>query len=241
MMPQIKRRPAARACRSSIANDNSLFIDRSVKDVYRTIAEAIAAGGAGDLRVPAHAARVDHPAGDDPGQSLIGAFALMALARLHHQHADPAGPGAGDRPGGGRRDRDAGEHLPPHRGGHGRRSRRRSRARSEIGFAVVAMTLTLAAVYAPLAFTPGRTGRLFIEFALTLAGAVLVSGFVALTLSPMMCSQLLQAQPQARTGSTAHGARRALIVRPDAALRTAARSSRALRHRGARARRSRGS
>ena len=62
----------------------------------------------------------------------------------------------------------------------------------EIGFAVVAMTLTLAAVYAPLAFTTGRTGQLFIEFALTLAGAVLVSGFVALTLSPMMCSLLLK-------------------------------------------------
>ena len=62
----------------------------------------------------------------------------------------------------------------------------------EIGFAVVAMTLTLAAVYAPVAFMTGRTGKLFIEFALTLAGAVLVSGFVALTLSPMMCSLLLR-------------------------------------------------
>lgn len=62
----------------------------------------------------------------------------------------------------------------------------------EIGFAVIAMSLTLAAVYAPLAFASGRTGRLFTEFALALAGAVLVSGFVALTLSPMMCSQLLR-------------------------------------------------
>ena len=62
----------------------------------------------------------------------------------------------------------------------------------EIAFAVVAMTMTLAAVYAPLAFATGRTGRLFIEFALALSGAVLVSGFVALTLSPMMCSKLLR-------------------------------------------------
>lgn len=62
----------------------------------------------------------------------------------------------------------------------------------EISFAVVAMTATLAAVFAPLAFTPGRTGRLFGEFALTLAGAVIVSGFVALTLTPMMCSKLLR-------------------------------------------------
>ncbi|MFN3868839.1 MAG: efflux RND transporter permease subunit [Hyphomicrobiaceae bacterium] len=62
----------------------------------------------------------------------------------------------------------------------------------EIGFAVVAMTLTLAAVFAPIAFAPGKTGRLFLEFALTLAGAVVVSGFVALTLTPMMSSLLLR-------------------------------------------------
>jgi len=62
----------------------------------------------------------------------------------------------------------------------------------EIGFAVIAMTLSLAAVFAPLAFATGRTGRLFIEFALALAGAVVVSGFVALTLSPMMSSLLLK-------------------------------------------------
>ena len=62
----------------------------------------------------------------------------------------------------------------------------------EIAFAVIAMTLTLASVFAPLAFATGRTGRLFIEFALTLAGAVMVSGFMALTLTPMMCSKLLR-------------------------------------------------
>ncbi|MGH8077294.1 MAG: efflux RND transporter permease subunit, partial [Lysobacter sp.] len=62
----------------------------------------------------------------------------------------------------------------------------------EIGFAIIAMTLTLAAVYVPLAFSTGRTGKLFVEFALTLAGAVLVSGFTALTLSPMMASKLLR-------------------------------------------------
>ncbi|MWV13677.1 MMPL family transporter [Pseudomonas sp. R-28-1W-6] len=69
----------------------------------------------------------------------------------------------------------------------------------EIAFAVVAMTLTLAAVYAPIGFMQGTTGKLFTEFAWTLAGAVLVSGFVALTLSPMMCGHLLKAhQPQQR-------------------------------------------
>jgi len=66
----------------------------------------------------------------------------------------------------------------------------------EIAFAVIAMTLTLASVFAPLAFATGRTGRLFIEFALTLAGAVLVSGFIALTLTPMMCSLLLRHDTQ---------------------------------------------
>ena len=62
----------------------------------------------------------------------------------------------------------------------------------EIGFAIVAMTLTLVAVYVPVGFMSGTTGKLFTEFAWTLAGAVLVSGFVALTLSPMMCSRFLR-------------------------------------------------
>ena len=63
---------------------------------------------------------------------------------------------------------------------------------NEIGFAVIAMTLTLVAVYVPVALQTGRTGRLFVEFALTLAATVVVSGFVALTLSPMMASRLLR-------------------------------------------------
>lgn len=63
----------------------------------------------------------------------------------------------------------------------------------EIAFPVIAMTLTLAAVYAPIGFMQGTTGKLFTEFSWTLAGAVLVSGFVALTLSPMMCAYLLKA------------------------------------------------
>jgi multidrug efflux pump len=55
------------------------------------------------------------------------------------------------------------------------------------------MTITLAAVFAPIGFVSGLTGALFKEFAFTLAGAVLVSGVIALTLSPMMCSRLLKA------------------------------------------------
>jgi multidrug efflux pump len=57
---------------------------------------------------------------------------------------------------------------------------------------VIAMTITLAAVYAPIGLQGGLTGALFREFAFTLAGAVTISGVVALTLSPMMCSQLLK-------------------------------------------------
>ena len=62
----------------------------------------------------------------------------------------------------------------------------------EIAMPVVSMTITLAAVYAPIGFLEGLTGALFKEFALTLAGAVVISGIVALTLSPMMCALLLR-------------------------------------------------
>lgn len=64
----------------------------------------------------------------------------------------------------------------------------------EIALPVIAMTLTLAAVYAPIGFAQGFTAEIFKEFAFTLAGAVIISGFTALTLSPMMCSELLQAK-----------------------------------------------
>jgi Cation/multidrug efflux pump len=62
----------------------------------------------------------------------------------------------------------------------------------EISTAVIAMTITLAAVFAPLAFTGGLTGSLFREFAFTLAGAVIISGIVALTITPMMSARILK-------------------------------------------------
>lgn len=62
----------------------------------------------------------------------------------------------------------------------------------EMMFPIIAMTLTLAAVYAPIAFTPGLLGVLFREFTFTLAGAVVISGIIALTLSPMMCARVLR-------------------------------------------------
>lgn len=64
---------------------------------------------------------------------------------------------------------------------------------SEIIFPIIAMTLTLTAVYTPIAFTQGLLGVLFREFTFTLAGAVIISGVVALTLSPMMCARILKA------------------------------------------------
>lgn len=67
----------------------------------------------------------------------------------------------------------------------------------EIGFAIIAMTLTLAAVYMPIGFITDMTGLLFREFAFTLAAAVIISGFIALTLSPMMCAKLLKHESQA--------------------------------------------
>jgi len=97
----------------------------------------------------------------------------------------------------------------------------------EIAFAVIAMTVTMAAVFVPLAFMTGNTGRLFTEFALSVSAAVVVSGFVALTLTPMMCSRLLRYERK-------HGA---LYNRVETFINTtrdryAQVLGRALRHRG---------
>ncbi len=62
----------------------------------------------------------------------------------------------------------------------------------EIAFAVIATTISLVAVFVPLAFLKGSTGRLFNEFGITVAAAVAISGFVALTLTPMLCAKLLR-------------------------------------------------
>jgi multidrug efflux pump len=174
----------------NIGYDSSVFIDRSIKAVARTILEAIVLVGLVIFLFLRSLRATLVPLVTIP-VSLIGAFALMhvlgfsvntltllalvlaiglvvddAIVMLENiwRHIE--------------------EGMPPFKAA--------LVGSKEIGFAVVAMTLTLAAVYAPVAFMTGRTGKLFIEFALTLAGAVLVSGFVALTLSPMMCSKLLR-------------------------------------------------
>ncbi len=66
----------------------------------------------------------------------------------------------------------------------------------EIAFAVIATTISLVAVFTPLAFLKGSTGRLFNEFGIAVAGSVIISGFVALTLTPMLCAKILRVPPR---------------------------------------------
>ena len=173
-----------------VAYDSSTFIDKSIQEVFITIGEAVALVLIIIFLFLRSFRATIIPVVTIP-VSLVGAFALMYLFGFSvntltmlafvlaiglvvddaivvleniHRHVE--------------------EGMPPMRAAF--------RGIREIGFAVLAMTMTLAAVFAPIGFTEGRTGRLFSEFALTLAGAVLISGFVALTLSPMMCSVLLK-------------------------------------------------
>jgi multidrug efflux pump len=176
-----------------IANDNSVFIDRSIKSVFTTIVEAVVLVAL-VIFVFLRTVRASIIPIITIPVSLIGAFAMMALAGFTintltllalvlaiglvvddaivvleniYRHIE--------------------EGLDPFSAA--------IKGVREISFAVIAMTMTLAAVFAPLAFTPGRTGKLFGEFALALAGAVIVSGFVALTLAPMLSSKLLRHNP----------------------------------------------
>jgi HAE1 family hydrophobic/amphiphilic exporter-1 len=70
----------------------------------------------------------------------------------------------------------------------------------EVGFTIVSMTLSLAAVFIPVLFMGGMIGRLLREFAVTITVAILVSGFVSLTLSPMLCSRFLRSHGENRHG-----------------------------------------
>jgi HAE1 family hydrophobic/amphiphilic exporter-1 len=80
----------------------------------------------------------------------------------------------------------------------------------EIGFTIVSMTLSLAAVFIPILFMGGILGRLFHEFAITIAAAVLFSGFVSLTLTPAMASRILRAPGQEKHGALYIAAERAI-------------------------------
>ena len=189
MIPKIKENLPP-GIEIEVANDNSVFIDRSIKAVYQTIIEAMVLVSLVIFLFLRTFRASIIPLVTIP-VCLIGTFALMALCGFTvntltmlalvlaiglvvddaivvleniFRHIENG-------------------MAPFHAAIRGAR---------EVGFAVIAMTLTLAAVYAPLAFTPGRTGKLFTEFALALAGSVIVSGFVALTLTPMMCSIMLK-------------------------------------------------
>src|SRR5256885_1290262 len=70
----------------------------------------------------------------------------------------------------------------------------------EVGFTILSMTLSLAAVFIPVLFMGGIVGRLFHEFAVTIGAAILVSGLVSLTLTPMLCSRFLKASREAHHG-----------------------------------------
>ncbi|WP_292935511.1 efflux RND transporter permease subunit [Noviherbaspirillum sp.] len=191
-LPKLNEELAAQGVQIGIAVDNTLFIDRSIKSVYKTIGEAIVLVAL-VIFVFLRSFRASLIPLVTIPVSLIGAFGLMSLAGFSINTltllalvlaiglvVDDAIVVL--------------ENIFRHIEDGMKPFDAALKGAKEIGFAVVAMTLTLAAVYAPVAFTPGRTGRLFVEFALTLAGAVLVSGFVALTLSPMMCSVLLRHQ-----------------------------------------------
>jgi multidrug efflux pump len=176
-----------------IANDSSVFIDRSVKSVYRTIIEAVFLVALVIVVFLRNLRASIIPIVTIP-VSLIGTFALMSLAGFSINTLTllalvlAVGLVVDDAI-------VVLENIYRHIEEGKTPFAAAIQGVREVGFAVVAMTLTLVAVYAPLAFSPGRTGRLFMEFALALAGAVLVSGFVALTLSPMMSAQLLRHNP----------------------------------------------
>ncbi|MBO0801173.1 MAG: efflux RND transporter permease subunit, partial [Blastocatellia bacterium] len=72
---------------------------------------------------------------------------------------------------------------------------------NEIGFTILSMTLSLAAVFLPVLFMGGVLGRLLNEFAVTIISAILVSGFVSLTLTPMLCSRFIKSHRNERHGS----------------------------------------
>ena len=74
----------------------------------------------------------------------------------------------------------------------------------QIGFTVISISLSLVAVFIPLLFMGGLIGRLFHEFAVTLSAAILVSGVVSLTLTPMLCGHFLKREPNRITSGSGH-------------------------------------
>ncbi len=90
-------------------------------------------------------------------------------------------------------------HIENGRDAHGRR---RFIGSQEIGFTIVSMTLSLAAVFIPILFMGGILGRLFREFAVTICTAILISGMVSISLTPMLCSRFLRDAERRSTASS---------------------------------------
>ena len=189
MLPEITR-TLPEGMRVEIAHDSTVFIDSSIREVYVTVAEAALLVVLVIFLFLREWRAVVIPLVTIP-VSLIGAFALMyvfgfsintlsllAMVLAIGLVVDDAIVML--------------ENIYRHIENGMKPLEAAFKGSREIAFAIIAMTITLSAVYLPFAFSTGRSGRLFVEFALTLAGAVLVSGFVALTLSPMMCSKLLR-------------------------------------------------
>ena len=124
--------------------------------------------------------------------SILGTFAVMQVLDFSLEQPVDDGAHPLDRLRRGRRDRDAREHRAPHGGTARSRSRRRCKGSQEIGFTILTMTTSLAAVFIPILFMSGILGRLFREFAVTITTAILISGIVSVTLTPMLCSRFLR-------------------------------------------------
>ena len=124
--------------------------------------------------------------------AVVGTFSVMYLLQLQHRHAVADGAHAGGRLRRRRRHCDAGEYRPPHSRSERHRLDAAFKGAEEVGFTILSMTLSLAAVFIPLLFMGGIIGKLFNEFAVTIIVSILVSGFVSLTLTPMLCSRFLK-------------------------------------------------
>ena len=135
--------------------------------------------------------------------SLIGTFIVFPAVRILGQHALALRPGAGHRAGGRRRHRRRRGGRASHRGGPVARATRRSRRWRKWRARSWRSRIILAAVFVPTAFIPGITGRLYQQFALTIAISVMISAFNALSLSPALCALLLRPEDRKRAARSA--------------------------------------
>ena len=150
--------------------------------------------------------------------SLVGTLGAMYLARLQPRQSVADGADHRHRLRGRRRHRHDREHRALHRRAAMRRCEAALKGSRQIGFTIISLTVSLIAVLIPLLFMGDVVGRLFHEFAITLAVTIVISAVVSLTLVPMMCAKLLRHRPDARA-ARASTWRRARSSTRDRALR----------------------